>query len=80
MLNIEELRKGFNSILDSLTDKDISEWLTFAEERERDERLKKGQKVFIKLNEFNVVKQSNDKQELIDVEAHSNNINYPTAA
>ncbi|WP_037314192.1 hypothetical protein [Salegentibacter sp. Hel_I_6] len=80
MLNIEELRKGFNSILDSLSDKDISEWLTFAEERERDERLKKGQKVFIKLNEFNVVKQSNDKQELIDVEKHSNNINFPTAA
>lgn len=80
MLNIEELREGFNSILDSLSDKDISEWLTFAEERERDERLKRGQKVFIKLNEFNVVKQSNDEQELIDVEKHSNNINFPIAA
>ena len=43
MLNIKELRKQFDEILNSLTEQDLLKWLEFAEQRENFQKLSKGE-------------------------------------
>ena len=54
MLDILALEKQFDGILFSFTEKELKQWLSFAEEREMFEKLQKGDIVTIKFNTHQV--------------------------
>lgn len=54
MLDILALEKQFDEILNSFTEKELKQWLSFAEEREMFEKLQKGDIVTIKFNTHQV--------------------------
>lgn len=45
MLNIKELEKQFDAILESFTSDKLRAWLAFAEQRELEERLQDGEEI-----------------------------------
>lgn len=79
MLNIKELEKQFDEILNSFTDTDIKDWLEFAEQREIIDKLHRGEVVTLQLNAYQVVNIFN-KSEDIAVEKSAGNYQYAMAA
>lgn len=77
MLNIAELEKQFDEILNAFTAKDLEEWLAFAEEREKLEKLHKGEMVTLKLNIHQIVTIVDTSIEAIEV---AGNYSYAMAA
>lgn len=66
MLNIKDLENQFDNILNSFTKEDLSEWITFAEQRETFERLRKGETVTLKLNIHQIANVKNLSIDSID--------------
>ena len=80
MLNIKELEKQFDEILDSFTDKDLEDWLLFAEQREIQEKLQKGEVVTLKFNTYQIANVEADLINNIVFEELIGNYQYAMAA
>lgn len=70
MLNIKELEKQFDNILNSFSKEDLSEWIAFAEEKEVLERLKRGETVTLKFNTHKIAPIV-DQSDMIDTNCDS---------
>jgi hypothetical protein len=71
MLNIEELEKQFDSILNSFSKQDLDEWIAFAEERETLEKLSKGETVTLKFDTYQIAPIKNLSIKMIDLNCDS---------
>lgn len=80
MLNIKELEKQFDEILNSFTDQDLKDWLKFAEQREILEKLHRGEVITLQLNAYQVVTVFNESIENIAFEKSAGNYQYAMAA
>ena len=80
MLNLKELEKQFDEILDSFTEKDLKDWLDFAEQREILDKLQKGEIVTLKFNTHQIVSNCDKAITNIAFEESADNYQYAMAA
>ncbi len=82
MLNIEELEKQFDQFLEAFTDKDLLDWLEFAEQREMLQKLQQGEivKTKLKLNVHQIASIHSDAIDKIAFEKSADNYQYAMAA
>lgn len=80
MLNIKELEKQFDEILHSFSDKDLEEWLAFAELREQFAMLNKGHTVTLNFNNYQIADIENSSAQSAAYEKNIGDYNYALAA
>lgn len=76
MINIEETRKKFYQILNSHSSEYIKEWLIFAENRELEKKINKGEKVTFRTDSSVIINENTMK----DFMAFAGEGNYALAA